>query len=209
MTFRFHAAIATIALLTSLVACEKKSPEETNGAVQWAGAINVPTGSVIVARTSCPDGFANASVCCSAGDASSGRAPACESWPNAPFHPCPEDSLSYPDATSCCALDDPSHCVAIPVITLDAGSGLTSPSSCSNRCSPGFYGSSNTACCQALPDGGGVCTDFASPGLQLECEFVCPTGWATPNDLSGDEDDERCCNSTDPNLVTECFAAVL
>jgi hypothetical protein len=171
MTFRFGAATTlSLTTLMLLVACGGK----TISIGSESAAQTVVPSAVTVATSACSQGYEHANICCTGG--SKGSEPTCQSWPNDPFHPCDSGWTTYPNAATCCSLDNPADCTAscgndstgnsgecqVPVSTGpnggdDAGVDYTS---CETRCPPGYSGISPYApdgCCQTNSDGTSAC----------------------------------------------------
>jgi len=194
MTFRFGAATTlSLTALTLLFAC--------GGQVVSIGgestAQSLTPSAVTVATDSCPTGYQHANICCTGGSKTS--SPTCEAWPNDPFHPCDSGYTMYPNAASCCALDNPADCLTC------TGTDATPPSTGTN----GSKGSGGTPVDTGTSTGGSnACASDNPPPLidggigggNTTCENRCPPGYTgiSPYDSAG------CCQY-DSNGVGTCF----
>jgi hypothetical protein len=175
MTFRFGAATTLSLTAIVLMACGGKTIS-IGGETQ---SDTIVPSAVKVATSECSQGFEHSNICCTGG--SNGSEPTCKSYPDDPFHPCDSGWTTYPNAATCCSLDDPSSCTAscgngstgnsgeceIPPSTvsvssdggyvIDAGASDTT---CESRCPPGYTGISpynSNGCCQTDSSGAETC----------------------------------------------------
>ncbi len=175
MTFRFGAATTLSLTALMLLACGGK----TISIGSESAAQTVVPSAVTVATNTCSPGYEHSNICCTGGSKDSD--PTCQSWPNDPFHPCDSGWTTYPNAATCCSLDNPADCTAscgngsegntgecqipsstAPYTSEDAGVFY---SSCETRCPPGYTGISpydSAGCCRYNPDGSSSCFGEAS-----------------------------------------------
>ena len=78
-------------------------------------AVANPVASTV---SQCAPGYAHPNICCEPGP---GVSPGCQETLGAPFTACSSGWLTFPDTTTCCAVDTPSDCVS----PLDASSLAT------------------------------------------------------------------------------------
>jgi hypothetical protein len=176
MTFRFGAATTLSLTAIVLVACGGK----TISIGSESTAQTVVPSAVTVATSACSQGFEHGNICCTGGG--NGSDSSCESWPDDPFHPCDSGWTTYPNAATCCSLDNPSDC------TGSCGSG-----------SVGNQGECQIGPTPITPDAG-----FTDAGIPAEnCETRCPPGYTgiSPYDSKG------CCRSNGDGS-SECFGEV-
>jgi hypothetical protein len=168
----------------------------------------------------CAAGYEHPNVCCHRG--------ACSERPNAPFAPCDDDALTFPDRGRCCSLDRPGDCVGAS----DADAGVdVDPRRCALPCSPGAktaadanfeactndLGGGCVYCCEGLgcPSStcrcppGPFCPADAPPGScppakPCACNTprcnACPAGWS-----SGPQQFDLCCRGT-ASGSPQCFS---
>jgi len=149
--------------------------------------------TVTVANSQCADGYAHTNICCTGGDSADGKESTCESWPDEPFHPCPDGWTTYPNAAQCCSLDNPSDCSTCGSTGGDdAGTisnGSNGPSTGGDT--PTTKGGSDI--CngpdQTYPEpyDGGPYTGDAGTGGVSSCDPRCPPGYSgiSPFDPGG------------------------
>jgi hypothetical protein len=164
------------------------------------GSRTISSYSVQVAVTPCPAGYEHAVVCCKGQD--------CRTHDGAPFTPC--DGTSYPDATRCCSLSDPTSCTTCDPDAQRCPSaspyGAAFTGGC-EHCPPGYTGDgpSKGGCCESS-NGGGGCFGSASGGCAgtgcgpapPPCAPTCAAGFT----LTGPQVDV-CCRSG-PN-GSDCY----
>jgi hypothetical protein len=174
MTFRFG-AITTLSLTAIvLVACGGK----TISIGSEDSAETVVPSAVNVATSECSQGYEHANICCTGGG--NGNEPTCKSYPNDPFHPCDSGWTTYPNAATCCSLDNPADCTG----------------SCGND-SVG-----NSGECELPPSSVSASEDGGfevDAGVTTTCESRCPPGYSGISPY----DDNGCCRTD--NGVSSCF----
>ncbi|MEO7109909.1 MAG: hypothetical protein ABI183_05685 [Polyangiaceae bacterium] len=173
MTFRFGAVTTLSLTAIVLVACGGKTISIGNE----SAAQTVVPSAVTVATSECSQGFEHGNICCTGG--CNGSEASCESWPDDPFHPCESGWTTYPNAATCCSLDNPSDCTGScgsgsvgnqgecqiaprqTPVAVDAGFGDDAGISwCESRCPPGYTGISpydEKGCCRYNSDGSNDC----------------------------------------------------
>jgi hypothetical protein len=172
MTFRFGAATTLSLAAIVLMACGGK----TISIGSEDSAQTVLPSAVTVATNECSQGFEHGNICCTGGG--SGSEPTCKTYPNEPFHPCDSGWTTYPNAATCCSLDDPSNCTGscagdsvgnagecqIPTSTILVDGGIAEDAgvttTCESRCPPGYTGISpydENGCCQTDSSGNETC----------------------------------------------------
>jgi hypothetical protein len=199
LPFFRSAAFALAPLLALAIACGGKVESLGKTDMQLMASTDV-SGSVIP----CPTGAAHRNACCQGGP---NTAAACGVYPQAPFHACDPDWMTYPDPATCCDLNDPSHCAAPPSVSPPTPTGH-----CVYACPPGYYPAGpisprTGSCCStptSPPQNPRGCFGWA-PGSaydtgQTFCDFVCPEGWQPLTPGSPDV----CCRSLDGGV--ECFS---
>jgi hypothetical protein len=200
---RFRSAnISTLALsiVALLGACGKSDEGSAKpipvSDVPFQTPTNVPLDTVAVATTACTNGYEHPSICCSTDGP--GYVPLCETYPT-PFYPCDIGFATYPNAASCCSLENPNDCSA-GTSAADAESDVAT---CAGRCPPGTTddGTSDHACCK-VDSAGNEIDCHLQPVTSPSCTYVCPVGW----DASSPYGDIALCCRDD---LSECFAAVL
>lgn len=177
MTFRFGAATTLSLTAIVLMACGGK----TVSIGSETQSDTITPSAVTVATSECSQGFEHSNICCTGGG--NGDTPTCVAYPNEPFHPCDSGWTTYPNAATCCSLDDPATCAPscgngstgnsgeceidpgqTPISISDGGTyevdaGVTS--TCESRCPPGYTGISpydDKGCCRYdSADGTGTC----------------------------------------------------
>jgi hypothetical protein len=131
----------------------------------------------------CEQGYAHPSVCCHGGPT---EPTVCEECTGShPFSVCGSSSLSFPDPTTCCSLDDGAACVEVSV---PPDAGYPFGGGCSYYCGPGGYppGELADAGFPACP-GAGINTPVDGP-----CAYCCssspdtflPSGYLTTCPIS-------------------------
>ncbi|MEO8875536.1 MAG: hypothetical protein ABI461_08115 [Polyangiaceae bacterium] len=191
MTFRFRSAsILSLTTLTLLVAC--------GGQIVSIGgestSQSLTPSTVTVATESCPTGYQHANICCTGGDKSSEAT--CESWPNDPFHPCDTGYTTYPNAASCCSLENPADCLtctATDATLPSAGNGDTPVDNGTAN------GTASANACAPSTDNPPPLIDGGPYGGGSSCASRCPPGYTgiSPYDSAG------CCQYA--NGVGTCF----
>jgi hypothetical protein len=191
------AALGASALL--LVACSGKVLSLGTNSTQSA---LVSPNDVSGTPGACDANTAHPNVCCTAGP---NEPASCVDYPSAPFTPCADGATTYPDPRTCCALDGSGACTAAP------GSSGGTPASSSSS-SGGTIGSSSSSSggnptSSSSSSGGNPTSSSSSSGGGSSgggtCGAnVCPPGWYTPANASGNE----CCQ-TDASGATSCTAS--
>jgi hypothetical protein len=216
--------------VTFLAACSGRptSTPPPGGEATITG--NLSTVPVVVASltssvTACPAGYAHASVCCRGGPEAS---TVCVEYPEAPFHQCDAQSLTFPNPRSCCPLDGSSACVQQPNPSTNPAASDSAGASCSYPCGPGGYPPAEDhevapgpAACTDVPAGQACryccvgpapaecATNLANCGAQDTCQSpapspcgACPDGWRAPTGIP-----DLCCRTT--GTSAECFSQAI
>ena len=136
--------------------------------------------AVTVANSQCADGYAHTNICCTGGE-KGGSASTCETWPDEPFHPCPDGWTTYPNAGQCCSLDNPADCTTCGS-SGGPDAGVISNGSSTGGDTPTSPPSSGGDICGGpnvtiVSSDGGPFTGDAGTGGVTSCDPRCPPGY--------------------------------
>jgi hypothetical protein len=186
-------AVALAMFCATVVGCGgSTTATPVDGGLSRPVAVAIPVLSTV---SQCATGYAHPNICCEPGP---GISPGCQETAGAPFTPCATGWLTFPDTTTCCAVDTPSDCVS----PLDASSLATVSDSgdvdCYFACGAGGYlpsalpaGSTSIGfapdctdvdsgacfyCCTGA--NAAFCTSGGGPA-PLSCS-ACPSDWSVP-----------------------------